>query len=78
MLAYQEGVYGHHGRIFGELLYHQRACAAADGGFGPYLVQASEGDHAPKGAGGQGVRGKVAKTEEKICRLRVLLLPLQA
>ena len=64
--------------FFGELLYHQRACATADGGFGPYLVQASEGDHASKGAGGQGVRGKVAKTEEKICRLRALLLPLQA
>ena len=47
--------------IFGELLYHQRARAAADGGFGPYLVQAPEGDHAPKGAGGQGVRGKVVK-----------------
>ena len=61
VFAYQEGVYGHHGRIFGELLYHQRTCAAADGGFGPYLVQAPEGDHAPKGAGGQGVRGKVVK-----------------
>ena len=38
-----------------------KVVGVGDGGFGPYLVQAPEGDHAPKGSGGQGVRGKVVK-----------------